>query len=162
VREAAEKAAGAFKAAAAAEQAERDTWRLAVRRTDHARDAVTQADREAARLATRQVALDETVLRLAANRDEAAAQKAEAAAALAGLPDGAAGATALQGPRLEVAQARAELAEARAAAQSLSRESDLRDRRLAAIAADRTEWSTRQADGESRIATLRQRIENLR
>ena len=162
VREAAEAAQAAQRAAAEAERQAREAWRGCVHAAERAREAVAAAEKEAARLATRFAALDETALRLAANRSEAAGQKSEAAAAFAALPDGKGPEAALQVLRLEVAQARAELAEARGAAQALARESQLRAGRLAAIAADAAAWTGRSQEGEERRNLLTERLLELR
>ncbi|MFY8059690.1 MAG: hypothetical protein ACOVRM_18235, partial [Planctomycetaceae bacterium] len=112
--------------------------------------------------ATRLSALEEARIRLAASRAEAEAVLRSAEEELARLPDDATLQTTLTGQRLEVAQRRAELAEARAAMQTLAREIELRDGRLAAIAAEIETWRRRSTEGLAKIDTLLTRLSDLK
>ena len=56
--------------------------------------------------------------------------------------------------RIKVNDDRSALAEARAAAESLAREAELRAGRLAAIAVERQTWHERAANAEAQIVTL--------
>src|SRR5690606_1466315 len=57
----------------------------------------------------------------------------------------------------EVASDRATLADARAAHQGLAREAEMRRRRLEAIAAERTSWTSRATNADRHIASLSER-----
>jgi len=145
------------KAAAEAERAARDAWRAAQRAAAEAREALARAEKAAGELAARRAALDESRLRLAESRDEAAAESAKALAALEGLPDLTDLQARLDAAAAEVAQDRARLADARAAHQGLAREADIRRRRLEAIAAERESWTARAANADRQIASLAER-----
>ncbi|MFX5705572.1 hypothetical protein ABTE52_21535, partial [Acinetobacter baumannii] len=64
--------------------------------------------------------------------------------------------------RIEVAQHRAVLAEARANAQGLAREAEMRGRRVTEIGNDRQAWLTRQANAGRQIADLERRLAEAR
>ncbi len=91
-------------------------------------------------------------------RDEASAAKAEAERALGALQPAADLESRLAGVRDDIAGKRAKLAEVRAEQQAIVREAEMADRRLAALAADRTGWDERQAGARNQMATLDQRI----
>ncbi len=155
-------AIGVVRACAEREQAARDGWRAAQRRADGLRDQLAAAERAASAVVTRLAALVEARSRLKASIDEAVAVKADAVTALEGLGQSGALETALAEIRAEVAQYRAALAEARAHAQGLAREAEMRTRRLADIARDRAQWLERQANAGRQIAALEQRLAEAR
>ncbi|MDQ0470502.1 chromosome segregation protein SMC [Labrys wisconsinensis] len=161
-RAAAEAAQAALRQAGEQERARREAWRMAGRAADQAREALAAAERRAAQVASRLSAITEAKARLVAGAEEAAAAREEAEARLEALPDATTLGAHLAELRAEVAQRRAEAGEARAAVQSLARERDLRDKRLAAIAAERSSWSRRQSGGAAQIDTLIARQEELR
>lgn len=162
LRKLADVALGLVKAAAEREQAARDGWRAAQRRADALRDQLAGAERAAAGIVTRLAALVEARSRLKASIDEAVAVKADAVTALQGLGQTAQLEAALAEIRAEVAQNRAVLAEARAHAQGLTREAEMRARRLAEIARDRAAWTERQANAGRQVAALHQRLAEAR
>ncbi len=155
-------AVGVVKACAEREQAARDGWRAAQRRADALRDQLAAAERDASAVVTRLAALVEARSRLKASVDEAVAVKADAVTALEGLGQTAHLEAALAEIRMEVAQGRATLAEARAHAQGLQREAEMRTRRLGDIARDRAQWLERQANAGRQIAALEQRLAEAR
>jgi chromosome segregation protein len=115
-------------------------------------------ERDLNRQTARLSALAEARARLNANRNEAASAKAEAENSLVGLAPAAHLEAKLQQVRDEIAGKRAKLAEVQAEQQAIVREAELADRRLAALAADRTGWIERQQGARNQIATLEQRI----
>ncbi len=145
-RQTVETAEAELAAAVAAEGEARNARREAQSEADSARDAHAAAEREANRLTARLSALAEAKVRLAASRDETLAAKHDAIAGDRGArrpsPNWKGNSRESRG---EVAAKRAVLAEARGEAQALAREAELRAKRLAAIAAERTEWDDRKA-----------------
>jgi chromosome segregation protein len=153
-RDAVARAQAELDGAVAAEGEARARRREAQGEADQARDRHAAAEREASRVAARLSALAEAKIRLTATRDEAIAAKRDVANALTALP-AADGLEAELGQITgEVSQKRAALAEARGEAQALAREAELRERRLEAIAAERTEWQGRADLANGQIATL--------
>ena len=144
--------------AVAAETEARNARREAQTQADSARDAHAAAEREANRLTARMSALAEAKVRLAASRDETLAAKHDATQAIEVLPPVAELEGHLAESRGEVAAKRAVLAEARGEAQALAREAELRAKRLAAIAAERTEWDNRKTSAAGQSAALGERL----
>ena len=143
--------------AAAAEAETRLRWRDCQREADTSRDLHAAAEREVGRHAARISALTEAQTRLAAGRDEAAAVKREAERALAALPPAAQLEDQLTAVRGDIEGKRAQLAEARADAQALARETELAERRLAAIVTERQAWSERRDGALAQIGTIEAR-----
>ena len=114
-------------------------------------------ERDLNRQAARLSALAEARARLNTSRDEAATAKADAEGSLIRLAPAAHLETKLAQVRDEISGKRARLAEVRAERQAIVREAELADRRLAALAADRTGWIERQQGARKQIATLEQR-----
>ncbi|WP_439572490.1 chromosome segregation protein SMC [Phreatobacter sp.] len=158
----AEAATALVKTAATREQTARDGWRSAQRAADGLRDQLAAAERAAGAVTTRLAALVEARVRLNSSLDEARAVKADALLALEGLGSTAGREADLAGIRARVAQDRATLAEARAEAQGLAREAELRSRRLAEIGREREAWLGRQANAGRQIADLDQRLAETR
>ncbi len=148
----------AVTAAEARERALRDAARTARGAVSTTREALLRAEREAGQRASRRAALAETAARLAGDLDEARAIEADTAAALFDLAPADAHEEALRDLRSRIAGDRARLAEARAEAQGLGRESDLRRRRLDAIARERTGWESRAGQSGTQIDVLDRRI----
>jgi chromosome segregation protein len=142
-RNAVEAARQAVQDAAAAESAARSANRDRQHDANAARDRHDAAERELNRHAARLSALTEASARLTATRDEAVAARSETEAALTDLPPALDLETRLTEVREEIAVRRSTLAEVRAEAQAIAREAELADRRLQAIGADQTEWTTR-------------------
>ena len=122
-----------------------------------AREELARAERASGELSARRTALAENRARLAETRDEALYMSEEAAALLADAPDLGEIQRRLDILSSDVASDRAALADARAAHQGLSREAEIRQRRIAAIAAERQGWSTRAANADRQIALLAER-----
>ncbi|MGL4288330.1 MAG: chromosome segregation protein SMC [Phreatobacter sp.] len=158
----AEAATSAVRVAAAREQTARDGWRAAQRAGDGLRDQLANAERAAAGVITRLAALVEARSRLTASIEEAAGVKADALRALENMGKTAHLEAVLAESRIEVAQHRAVLAEARANAQGLAREAEMRGRRVTEIGNDRQAWLTRQANAGRQIADLERRLAEAR
>jgi chromosome segregation protein len=150
-------AEAALGAAAAAESAARAHWRDAQRTTDSARENHAAAEREISRNAARMSALEEARQRTLASRDEALAARTEAERALAALPPSADLDARLATINKVIAAERAACAQARVEAQAIARDAELADRRLAAIVAERAEWSGRSENATAQIATIGER-----
>ena len=154
-----EAAEAAVTAAAEAEVQARVRWRDAQRLTDTAREEHAAAEREIARNAARISALKEAQVRISASYDEALAGHREAEAALAALPATADLEAKLTEINDVIAADRSALAEVRVEAQAITREAELADRRLQAIAAERQAWTERKDSATTQIATIGQRAE---
>jgi chromosome segregation protein len=161
-RRALEAAEAACAAAASAETEARTRWRDAQRATDTAREEHAAAEREIARNAARVSALNEAQQRVTAERDQSLAARAEAEAALGALSPTADLETRLAAVNDTIAADRTALAEVSAEAQGIAREAELADRRLQAIAGERTAWTERQTRAASQSATIGQRAEEAR
>ena len=157
-----EAAQAEVRAAVAAEAEARSRRREAQALADAARDRHAAAEREVSRATARLSALAEAKVRLAASRDEAVAMKRDAVEALAVLPPVAGLEGELADARAAVAARRAHLADARGDAQALAREAELRQRRRAAIAGERTQWRERADGAHGQIATLEARMDEAR
>ena len=158
-RHAADAAETALAAAAAAETQARERWRETQRLTDAAREEHAAAEREISRNAARISALKEARQRISAGRDEAAAAHHEAVTALAALPAAADLEAKLADINEVIAKDRGLLAEVRVEAQGITRETELANRRLQAIAEERQGWNERNDNAATQIATIAQRTE---
>ena len=157
-RNAVKNAETVLQAAAAAEGQARAGARESQKEAHAARDRHEAAERELNRNAARLSALDEARQRLTASRDEAATARMEAEEALAALAPAADLEANLATVRDDIAAKRAKLAEVRAEQQAIAREAEMADRRLAALANDRSGWLQRQEGARAQTATLDQRI----
>ncbi|MCT4654716.1 MAG: AAA family ATPase [Cohaesibacter sp.] len=137
-----------------AEQRARSHWREQQKILSQLRDALAKAERDANQLIARKTALEETGKRLAQEESEAQIALQEAQDQLAALPDLSELKLVRDEARLELGGKRAKVSEARAFAQGLKREGELRQRRLEAIARERTSWITRAANADNQIAVL--------
>ena len=153
-------AASAAEAAREAAAAEAD-WRQRVRAArislDAARDSFAKFERERAEALSRLSAVEEALSRAGSALSEAAERKADAEAALERLGPGDDLAHALESARAAAARERAALAEARAEAQTLQRETQARAARRASITAERSSWAERRERALARIAELSER-----
>ena len=156
-RQTVEAAQAELAAAASAETTARERWRTAQREADNERDLHAAGERDLARNVARISALNEAKNRLVATRNEASAAKDEAERALAALIPTAEIEGRLATVRGEIDGKRSQLAEVRAEAQALARDSELAERRLTAIATDRQAWSDRRDGAHAQIATLEAR-----
>jgi chromosome segregation protein len=152
-------AEAAVTAASEAEAAARIRWRDAQHLTDSTREDHAAAEREIARNAARISALKEAQVRISANYDEALAGHRETEAALAALPVTAELEAKLAEINEVIAADRSALAEVRVEAQAITREAELADRRLQAIAVERHDWTERADSAAAQIATIGQRAE---
>jgi chromosome segregation protein len=150
-------AASAVSEAAAAETEWRRRARAARATSDAARDAFAQFERERAKTLSRLSAVEEAFSRAGAARDEAAERKAKAESALEALGPGDDVAQSLEHARETATRERTAFAEARAAAQSIARETAARVARRTAIIAERSSWNERRDRAQSRIAELAER-----
>ncbi|HYA74568.1 MAG TPA: chromosome segregation protein SMC, partial [Roseiarcus sp.] len=157
VRAEAARAQNALREAANAESAARQRARAARSACDAARDRLAATERRRAQTLSRLSALDEALARALTSRDEAAERKARSQAALEGLAPSDELALALERARALAAQERAEFAEAKAAAQTLARESETREARRRAIAVERDSWVERRAKADAHIAEIAER-----
>jgi chromosome segregation protein len=151
-------AASAAHEAATAEAEWRQRARGARAASDAARDTFAQFERERAQTLSRLSAIEEAFSRAGAARDEGAERKANAQAALDGLGPGDDVAQNLEHAREQAARERTTFAEARAAAQSIARETAARAARRAAIGGERSTWHERRDRAQSRIAELAERL----
>ena len=132
----------------------RENWRDALRSRDGARDALAEAEREAARVATRRSALDEAKNRLATSLSEAEAALATAREGLAATQNPEELLERLASIREKVNEDRTALAEARSSLENIVREAETRTSRMAAIAIECQTWHERGANAEAHITTL--------
>lgn len=143
----------------------REAGRAAQRTLDEARSRLAAVEREAGRLTSRRTALEESRERVAATVAETEAQHASATAALADAADPLAAQQDVMILRGTVAEERGALSEARAAADGLTREAEVRRRRLESMAAERKNWQERAVNAESQgriLAGRRKEIETER
>ncbi|HWC91942.1 MAG TPA: chromosome segregation protein SMC [Pseudolabrys sp.] len=115
-------------------------------------------ERDLNRQAARLSALAEARARLSASRDEAAEAKSEAERALGALAPAADLEAKLAAVRDDIAGKRGRLAEVRAEQQTIVREAEQADRRLAMLASDKAGAEAHAAGARTQIATLEQRI----
>jgi chromosome segregation protein len=132
----------------------RENWREALRSRDGARDALAEAEREAARVATRRSAIDEAKNRLATSLNEAEAALATARQGLAATQNPEELLERLASIREKVNEDRTALAEARSSLENMVREAETRTSRMAAIAIECQTWHERGANAEAHITTL--------
>jgi chromosome segregation protein len=156
-RRAVAEAEAALASAAAADTQARAAWREAQHATDIAREEHAAAEREISRNAARISALQEARTRISGSRDETRAAASEAAQALTALADPAEIEARLATINEVIAGERGVCAEVRVEAQAIAREAELSDRRLQAIAAERTAWTERKDGAAAQIATIGER-----
>lgn len=144
-------------AALAAEKSTRDDLAAAQRKVVDAHDALAAAERASGELASRRAALEESQTRIGETLAEAASAEEEARQARSQAPDLADLDTALEQLSSALAADRAAAAEARAAYEGLRRETEARERRLAAIESEREAWRGRADNAATQIASLEER-----
>lgn len=140
----------------------RERSRILTRTLSDAREALSQAERAAGDLMRRRAAIDSALKQLRGQGEELDEQAEAARSELEEAPDLSDVDRRLAAQQMAVATDRAELAEARARFEGLSREMEARRRRLSAIAQERATWAARAASAEDHIATLREREEEAR
>jgi chromosome segregation protein len=158
-RKGVEAAEAALRASGSRENAAREARRAAARASEQARNELSHIERAAAEEVARLAALADTRARMEEELETGAARQVEAEAALETLPPAADEESVLAAIRTRVAQERAALAEARAAADGLMREREQRVRRLQAIAAERGSWEARAGGTGERLAAIEVRRE---
>ncbi|MEZ5791470.1 MAG: chromosome segregation SMC family protein, partial [Nitratireductor sp.] len=139
------------------ERAARDAWRSAQKQLADAREELAAAERAVNQYSSRKATLEDARNRVAADRQDNNAVLAEAEAAIAAMPDISDLANGLDQQRAIVATQRSEVAQARAESESLSREAQARERRLASIAGEMKSWRERAENAGKQIATLKER-----
>ncbi len=144
------------------EREKREAWRAATASVEVARQALARHERQAAEQLAQTSALDEGLRRINQSLDEVRGSFESAQAELNGLP-------ALDGPTQKLAalkdsvnSERAAYAEARAKHDGLEREAKVRVDRIAAIEAERRQWSDRAKRAGEQIAHLSSRTEETR
>lgn len=149
-----EQAAATVRQAVEQEQAARGRVRDAQRSVSAAREALTQAERALSQLAAKKASAEERLDQLKEQAAEAREFLLEAEEQLESAPDMSGLAQDIEKLQQDVAVARTALAEARAVAEGLAREQQMRDRRLEAIAREHDSWRTRAANAAEQIETL--------
>ncbi|MEM9573748.1 MAG: chromosome segregation SMC family protein, partial [Pseudomonadota bacterium] len=123
----------------------------------NAREELAAAERSSGELARRRAVLDESIVRIRGDLDEANGIYNEAEAALIAEPEVTSFDARLESLQASVAKDRAVLAETRAEHQGLSREGEARRNRLSAIETERQSWNTRRSNADAQIKTLQAR-----
>ncbi|MBP2148327.1 chromosome segregation protein SMC [Xanthobacter flavus] len=140
--------------AAEAETMAREARRTAQRAAEASRATLEAAERRAAQHLARLSALAEARNRLAAVRSESEAALADAERQLAALDTPQVLESDLARARAETAERRAAVAEARARLDALRRDATQRMRRLEAIAAEERSWRQRAGGAGERLAAI--------
>jgi chromosome segregation protein len=149
-------------AATGNERQTREAQRAAQSAVEVARRHLAQHEHRAAEHRARSGALDEARRRTEANLAEArsAAEAAEAELAGLALPDELT--SEIQRQRDTVNRDRASYTEARARHDGIEREAEMRTQRLAAIAAETSQWQERTKRARTQIEALNARSEDMR
>ncbi len=143
---------------ATTEQRARGQWRDSQKKLSQLRDELARAEQAANQLLARKASLEETGKRLKEDGQEADEALIEAQKQLTDLPDLSELQIERDEARLSQSAKRAEVAEARAYVQGLTREGELRQRRLAAIERERESWVTRASNADDQISILQGRL----
>ncbi|WP_422019270.1 chromosome segregation protein SMC [Roseibium sp.] len=141
------------------EQTARGKVRDGQRQVTAAREALAAAERSIAQLASQKAAAEDRAQRLNEEAEEARAYLEEAQEQLEAAAEATGYADQIRDLQTEVSSARTALAEARAVSEGLSREQQMRDRRLEAIAREYDSWKSRAANATQQIAVLSERRE---
>lgn len=140
---------------------ERDARALftdARRSLDVARAKLAELEREHERATTRLASIAEAMSLAEAARAETGAELAAVREEKSRLPDASLIAEGVGAAREAAARARAEATEARAAHNDLTREADMRSRRIDEIVRERSVWSTRSETAAARMAEIDARL----
>ncbi|QCI98490.1 chromosome segregation protein SMC [Agrobacterium larrymoorei] len=140
----------------------RERSRLAARQLTEARDALSMAERASGDLLRRRDVVSEALNQIGSQIEEIAVQEENARIELEDAADLSRLDERLRDSQLEVATDRSLLAEARARHEGLNREAETRQRRINAIAQERSTWAARVASAADHISTLREREEEAR
>ena len=156
-------AEAALAAAAAAETDARARARDAQRATDAAREEHAAAEREISRNAARISALQEARQRIERRPRRGVGGPPRSGDGACRIAGGGRTRRASSPPINEtIARDRSALAEVRVEAQAIARDAELANRRLQAIAAERTDWDEREDSAAAQIATIGERIEEAK
>jgi chromosome segregation protein len=145
-----------------AERAAEQDERRAAQALAAAQQAAANAARLAAERSSRLAGFEAEIRRLVASRDAAREAARHADEALAELGDGVALSESAAAARQTTSDARTTHLEARAAVEGLRRESELRTRRLAVLAEERTRWENRRDAALRQVDELLRRLDELR
>ncbi len=140
----------------------RDRWRRLQGEAAAARDTLAKAERVNQEHNAKLGSLTEGAKRFAEAREEAAAQQAEAEAQLAALAPAADLDARLQHCLANASARRSAFTEVKSRADGIEREIRARQTRLEAIAAERHRWLGRDGSAEKQIATLHDRLGEVR
>ncbi|WP_313615926.1 chromosome segregation protein SMC [Agrobacterium sp.] len=140
----------------------REMSRLAVRHLSEAREALSAAERASGDLMRRRDVVSEAVNQIRSQIEEVVIQEENARIEMDDAPDLTEIDARLRDVQMEVATDRGLLAEARARHEGLNREAEARQRRISAIAQERSTWQARVASASDHISTLREREEEAR
>lgn len=140
----------------------RERSRLAARQLTEARDALSMAERASGDLLRRRDVVSEALNQIGSQIEEITVQEENARIELEDAADLSSLDERLRDSQLEVATDRSLLAEARARHEGLNREAETRQRRINAIAQERSTWTARVASAADHISTLREREEEAR
>ena len=141
------------------EQIARSKVRDGQRRSAAAREALAAAERAVSQIAAKKEAAQDRAQRLGEEAELAREQVLEAETLLEEAPDATSYRDQIEELQGSVSEARSILAEARALAEGLTREQQMRDRRLEAIAREYDSWKTRAANAAQQISILKERQE---
>jgi chromosome segregation protein len=151
-------AQGEFQRCQAIERDARALFSEARRALDAARSRQVELEREHERATTRLASIAEAMALAELDRNETASELSSSREERAELPDAALIAEGVGAARETAARARAEATEARAAHNDLSREADMRARRIDEIARERSVWSTRSQTALARMSEINDRL----
>ena len=154
-----EEAQAAFGERQSFEREERTLFIDARRALDAARARQGELERAHERATTRLASIAEAMSLAEADRTETGAELNAGREERSRLPDASVIAEGVGAARESAAKARAEATEARAAHNDLTRESQMRARRIDEIARERSVWSTRSQTAAARMAEIDERLE---
>ena len=140
----------------------RDRVRLSTRHVADAREALAAAERASGDLMRRRDVVTEALNQVDGQIEDVEAQGEDARIELENAPDLSNLDNRLRDQQTAVATDRGRLAEARASYEGLSRELEVRKRRIAAIAQERSSWKARADSAAGHIDSLREREEEAR
>ncbi|QFT33647.1 Chromosome partition protein Smc [Labrenzia sp. THAF82] len=158
-QEALEEAVNAIRQTVELEQAAKGKVRDGQRVAAAAREALGAAERATSQLLARREAAQERTERLGEEAEIAREQALEAEERYEAAPESSSYRDRIEELQAKVGAARGVLAEARAVSEGLTREQQMRDRRLESIAREYDGWKTRAANAAQQISTLTERRE---
>ncbi|WP_373235995.1 chromosome segregation protein SMC [Cohaesibacter celericrescens] len=144
--------------AARQEQSARAGLRDGQKQLSALRDSLARAERDANQLLARKATLEATLARLSEEEREAKEVLADAEAQQSDLPDFEHLQRDRDSARMVQSEKRSLVAEARAHAQGMSREAEMRLKRLQSIERERASWVNRVQNADEQIATLNERL----